>query len=136
MAVLVLAAAAGAVPKLSPADVAGAAAVPMLNPAVPAWLVLPLEKVKPPGVPEGAVLLLLLAAEPKAKPDGAAAWLEGVLVAAGAPKEKPPVIAGAGVAVLAPKVTFGVFALGKKRKERKSFCLRHTPTQVHSWISP
>lgn len=127
MAVLVLAAAAGAVPKLSPADVAGAAAVPMLNPAVPAWLVLPLEKVKPPGVPEAAVLLLLLlGAAPKAKPDGAAAWLEGVLVAAGAPKEKPPVIAGAGVAVLAPKVTFGVFALGKKRNERKSFCLRHT----------
>lgn len=74
VAVLVLAAAAGAVPKLSPADVAGVAAVPMLNPAVPAWLVVPLEKVKPPGVPEGAVLLLLLlAAEPKAKPDGAAA---------------------------------------------------------------
>lgn len=76
----------------------------------------PLEKVKPPVVPDGAVLLLL-PAEPKAKPAGAAAWLEGVLVAAGAPKEKPPVIPAAGVAVLAPKFTLGVFALGKKRKE-------------------
>lgn len=33
-----------------------------------------------------------------------------MLVAAGAPKEKLPVIPAAGVAVLAPKFTFGVFA--------------------------
>lgn len=114
---LVVAAAVGAVPKVSPADVACGAAGPRLNPAAPAWAVLPLEKVKPPVLPDGAVLVLLGPAEPKAKPDGAAAWLEGVLVAAGAPKEKPPVIPGVAVAVLAPKFTFGVFALGRKRRE-------------------
>lgn len=94
----------------------------------------PLEKVKAPVVPDGAVLVLLVPTEPKVKPDGAAAWLEGVLVAAGVPKEKLPVIPGAEVAVLAPKFTFGVFALGKKRKD--PICLRHTSTQVHSWPSP
>lgn len=51
----VVAAAAGAAPKVNPVGAACRVAVlaaPMLKPVVPAWVVVPLAKVKPPVVPD------------------------------------------------------------------------------------
>lgn len=50
-----VAAAAGAAPKVNPVGAACRVAVlaaPMLKPVVPAWVVVPLAKVKPPVVPD------------------------------------------------------------------------------------
>lgn len=98
--------AAGATPKASPAEAAGAEppTEPRLKPDGPDGGAVPPPKLKPPA--EGGWPAAL---EPKTKPEGAAGWLEGAVLGAEVPRPNPPEAAGVCVAPMPPRVSFGAF---------------------------